>query len=95
MANAKEQVSCGIPLLFFAYNLGMGEMKRRDAREADQRDGSRYVSTLVIAAAIIAAVRIAREDIGKPSPRILVAISDSISLARSLLDGVLRRYPRG
>jgi hypothetical protein len=73
----------------------MGEMKRRDAREADQRDGSRFVSTLVIAAAIIAAVRLAREDIGKPSPRILVAISDSISLARSLLDGVLRRYPRG
>lgn len=51
---------------FFAYNCPMGEMKRRDAREADQRDGSRYVSTLVIAAAIIAAVRLAREDIGKP-----------------------------
>jgi len=73
----------------------MGEMKRRDAREADQRDGSRYVSTLVIAAAIIAAVRLAREDIGEPSPRILVTISDSINLARSLLEGVLRRYPRG
>jgi hypothetical protein len=73
----------------------MGEMKRRDAREADQRDGSRYVSTLVIAAAIIAAVRLAREDIGKPSPRLLITISDSINLARSLLEGVLRRYPRG
>jgi hypothetical protein len=59
------------------------------------RDGSRYVSTLVIAAAIIAAVRLAREDIGKPSPRLLVTISDSINLARSLLEGVLRRYPRG
>ncbi len=69
----------------------MGEMKRRDAPEADQRDGSRYVSTLLIAAAIIAAVRLAREDIGRSSPRIVAAISGSINLARSLLDGVLRR----
>jgi hypothetical protein len=79
--------------LFFAYDGGMGEMKRREAREADQRDGSRYVSTLVIAAAIIAAVRLARDDIGRPSPRIVATISESVSLARSLLDNVLRRYP--
>lgn len=81
--------------LLFAYDGGMGEMKRREAYEADQRDGSRYVSTLVIAAAIIAAVRLAREDIGRPSPRIVAAISESVSLARSLLDNVLRRYPGG
>ena len=42
-----------------------GEMKRREAYENDQRTGSRYVSTLVIAAAIIAAVRLAREDVGR------------------------------
>jgi hypothetical protein len=71
----------------------MGEIRRREAQEADQRDASRFVSTLVIAAAIIAAVRLAREDIGRPSPRLVATIADSISLARSLLDGVLRRYP--
>ncbi|AXC15993.1 hypothetical protein ACPOL_6783 (plasmid) [Acidisarcina polymorpha] len=70
-------------------------MKRRESGEADQRDGSRFVSTLVIAAAIIAAVRLAREDISRPSPRVTSAIFDSISLARSLLTGVLRRYPGG
>jgi hypothetical protein len=62
-----DRLSRGNVSLFFAYNLGMGEMKRRDAREADQRDGSRYVSTLVIAAAIIAAVRL-HEKISE-SPR--------------------------
>lgn len=77
----------------FAYDGRMGEMKRREAHEADQRTGSRYVSTLVIAAAIITAVRLAREEIGRPSPRIAATISDSITLARSLLEGVLRRYP--
>jgi uncharacterized membrane protein len=71
----------------------MGVMHRREAREADERTGSRYVSTLVIAAAIIAVVRLAREDIGRPSPGVAAAIADSINLARALLEGVLRRYP--
>jgi len=35
----------------------MGEIKRRESYEADQIKGSRYVSTLVIASAIIVAVR--------------------------------------
>lgn len=86
-------------LVVFAYSPNlllsclMGEMKRRESHEATQRDGSRYASTLVIASAIIAAVRLAREDIGRPSPRILATIADSISLARKLLEGVLRQLP--
>jgi hypothetical protein len=72
----------------------MGEIKRRDAREADQRVGTRYTSTLVIAASVIAAVRLARvDDIGRPSPKILGTIADSLTLARELLEAVLRRYP--
>lgn len=49
----------------------MGEMKRANAREAEERQRDRFASTLVIAAAIIAAVRLARDDISRPSPRLL------------------------
>jgi len=42
----------------------VGEMRRAIDREIqDQRKRDRFASTLVIAAAIIAAVRLAREDI--------------------------------
>jgi len=80
---------------FVRYNPAMGEMKRREAFESDQIKCSRYVSTLVIASAIIVAVRLAREEIGRPSPRITAAISESVTMARSLLEAVLRKYPSG
>lgn len=42
----------------------MGEMRRAIAHEQDERrTQDRFVSTLVIAASIIAAVRLARDDI--------------------------------
>ena len=49
----------------------MGEMRRAIAREEqERRNQDRFASTVVIAAAIIAAVRLAREpDIGRPCPR--------------------------
>jgi hypothetical protein len=69
----------------------MGEMKRAIAREEQERTKvraeqtrmtDRFASTLVIAASIIAAVRLAREpDISRPSPRLKSVISDSIGLA--------------
>jgi uncharacterized membrane protein len=68
----------------------MGEMRRATAWEEQQRKKDRFASTLVIAAAIIAAVRLAREDISRPSPRLTSAISDSVSLARMILDRVVR-----
>ena len=44
-------------------------------------------STLVIAAAIIAAVRLARDaDISRPSPRLTAVVSHSVNLVRMILD---------
>ncbi|SPE17985.1 exported hypothetical protein [Candidatus Sulfotelmatomonas gaucii] len=58
------------------------------------RDGwrkqDRFASTLVIAASIIAAVRLARDDISRPSPRMTSVIADSVQLARMILDKVVR-----
>jgi hypothetical protein len=68
----------------------MGEMRRAIAREdQDRRSQDRFASTIVISASIIAAVRLAREDISRPSPRVTIAIADSVSLARTILQRVL------
>lgn len=61
----------------------MGQMNRAIAREEDERrKQDRFGSTLVIAAAIIAAVRLARDDISRPSTRVQSVIVDSVQLAR-------------
>jgi len=68
----------------------MGEMRRANAREEqERRNQDRFASTVVIAAAIIAAVRLARDDISSPSPRIYAAVADSVSLARKILHRVI------
>jgi len=75
----------------------MGEMKRAIAREREawaeqMQEQTRIKSTLVIAAAIIAAVRLARDpDISRPSPRLAAVVSDSVNLARMILDRVGRQ----
>jgi hypothetical protein len=69
----------------------MGEMKRAIAREEHQgqiRD--RFASTIVIAASIIAAVRLAREDISEANPRLHTVIIQSIGLARMILNLIVR-----
>jgi hypothetical protein len=53
----------------------------------------RYAPTLVVAASIIAAVRLAREDISRPSPRLLAAVANSVQLAKNILDTVRKRFP--
>ena len=74
----------------------MGGMKRAIAREQaawsqNMQDEKRMKSTLVIAAAIIAAVRLARDtDISRPSPRLTAVVNESVSLARMILDRVGR-----
>jgi hypothetical protein len=69
----------------------MGEMKRANAHEEERRLKDRFASTLVIAASIIAAVRLARvDDIDRPSPRLMSAVSSSIALARMILDRIVR-----
>lgn len=67
----------------------MGEMKRAIARENEQFQRDRFASTLVIAASIICAVRLARDDIRTPTPRVVCAVADSIALARMILKRVM------
>jgi len=72
----------------------MGQMNRAIAREGDDRQKQdRFASTLVIAAAIIASVRLAHDDISRPSPRLTSVIADSVQLARSILERVIRQLP--
>lgn len=75
----------------------MGEMKRREAWESaerarEEKTGQRYISTLAICASIIAGIRLVKEPIEK-SPKVISTVGESISLAREVLDMVLRRYP--
>ena len=67
------------------------EQERRNAMEEQKRMTDRFASTLVIAASIIAAVRLARDqDISRPSPRLTSVINDSVGLARRILEAVVR-----
>jgi hypothetical protein len=69
----------------------MGEMRRAITREdQERRKQDRFASTLVIAASIIAAVWLARDDISRPSPRVQSVIMDSVHLASSILDAIVR-----
>ena len=69
----------------------MGEMKRAMAHEEQQRlVRDRFASTLVIAASIIAAVRLARDDISKSSPRLISVVQDCVGLARMILNQIVR-----
>jgi hypothetical protein len=69
----------------------MGEMKQANSYEKDRHTRDRFASMLVIAASIIAAVRLARdENISRPSPRLRTVISDCLGLARMILERVLR-----
>jgi hypothetical protein len=68
----------------------MGEMRRAIAREQEERKTQdRSLSTLVISASIIAAVRLARDDITTSSPRLLSTVSDSVALAKMILKRVV------
>jgi hypothetical protein len=74
----------------------MGDMKRAIAREKQEsagkmEDQKRMTSTLVIAASIIAAVRLVRDDISKPTERVTAVITDSVGLARMILDKIALR----
>jgi hypothetical protein len=67
------------------------ERERKKAMEEQKRMTDRFASTLVIAASIIAAVRLARDqDISRPSPRLTSVISESIGLARMILERIVR-----
>jgi len=63
----------------------MGEMRRAVNRE-EQEGGTqdRFVSTTVIAAAIIAAVRLAHDEIANLLPRPDSPVADSVAFARMI-----------
>jgi len=66
------------------------EQERAKAMEEQKRMMDRFASTLVIAALIIAAVRLARDDISRPSLRLTSVIGDCVGLARMILDKIVR-----
>jgi hypothetical protein len=68
----------------------MGEMKRANAYEEERRLKDRFASTLAISASIIAAVRLARDDISRPTPRLSTVVADCVRLARMILEKVIR-----
>jgi malic enzyme len=69
----------------------MGEMRRAIAREREEyRQMDRFSSTIVIAASIIAALRLAREDISESNPRMQGVITQCVGLARMILKTVVR-----
>jgi hypothetical protein len=76
--------------LLFALILFMGEMKRANTYEEERRLKDRFASTLAISASIIAAVRLAPDDISPPSLKLMSLITDCVGLARMILDKVLR-----
>jgi hypothetical protein len=52
----------------------MGETRRAITQEEQKKQKQdRFASSLVIAASIIAAVRLARDDISRPSPRLNIS----------------------
>ena len=60
--------------------------EQQDREEDRARAQDRFTSTLVIAAAIIAAVRLARvESIARPTLRLTTAIQDGVELAMQIL----------
>ena len=68
----------------------MGAMKRANAYEEQRRIGGRFASTVAICASIIAAVRLARDDISRPSTRVVSVVIDCARLARAILERVVR-----
>jgi hypothetical protein len=66
-------------------------MKRGNAYDEDRRTRDRFASTLVIAAAIIAAVRLAEDETSAAHRRALrLSSGECVGLARMRLDRVLR-----
>ncbi|WP_128912208.1 hypothetical protein [Granulicella sibirica] len=93
------------PIVALAYRCGLALNRRVPSQkrflcpdmalepvEEAQRIRERFTSTVVIAASIIAAVRLARdENISGPSPRLMSVIADCVGLARLILERALVR----
>ena len=62
----------------------------RTMEEEKRRMTDRFASTLVIAALIITAARLAREENIRQSTRLTSVITDSIALAKLILEKIVR-----
>jgi hypothetical protein len=63
-------------------------MKRVNSCEAERRVKDRFAAALAISASIIAAVRLTRDDISRPSPRLTSVIADCVGLALKISEKV-------
>jgi hypothetical protein len=54
---------------------------------------SKAGNTVVIAAAVIAAIRLAREDKILNTPKVVATIGDSLALAKTIYDRAIKAYP--
>ncbi len=69
----------------------MGVMHRAEARAEQKRIREKFVATVVIAAAVIAAVRLTREEnISEPTSRLNHVVGESVALAWLILEKALR-----
>ncbi len=68
----------------------MGFNRRAVTRDEAEALTDRYLSTIVIAAAIIAAVRLVRDEISRSTPKLIGTVADGVQLARTILKEVIR-----
>ena len=69
----------------------MGLNRRAVARDEAEAFRDRLGSTVAICAAIIVAVRLARDPISQPTPRVLGTVGDAIQLAKRIVKDVFGR----
>jgi hypothetical protein len=74
--------------LFIRYDALM-EARQEQPEAKPMRAGL----AVFLAAAMIAAVRLARVENLSPSPKVIFTLSDSLSLARRLLDDTMHKFP--
>jgi hypothetical protein len=74
--------------LFIRYDSGVGFQR-------EETDGKLMRAGLAVflAAAFIAAIRLARVENLSPSPKLVSTLSDSLALARRLLDDARKKFP--
>jgi len=65
-------------------------MRRAIARESEKAKGQVRFH-IIVSAAIIAAVRLARDDIRMPGRRLVAVVADSVALATKILKKVVER----
>jgi hypothetical protein len=57
----------------------------------ENEQSARYASTVAICASTICAVRLARDDINHPGPKLTCAVAESVTLAKMILKRVVGR----